>query len=135
MYHVRVTTSLLADAATICDGKFYIHGGGWNSISSASLPVTYPSFALALVINLKITELTGDPLEVILVDDEGSRILKVTGHLESGGAEKFPDKDSVDTPLALTFPGVVFQRTGVYTFKVFVAEKHIHSLDFSVLTP
>lgn len=132
MYHVRVTTSLLADAAIVAEGKLYIHGGGWDTISGASLPVAYPSFALVLVINLKATELTGDPLEIILVDDEGNSILKVTGHIEGGGAEKFPHKESVDTSLAVPFSGLVFHRAGVHTFKVLVAGNHIHSHNFWV---
>jgi hypothetical protein len=132
---VRVTTSLLADAATVAEGKLYIHGGGWDSINGASLPLSYPSFALVLVMDLKVTELTGDAFEIVLVDDQDSRILTVTGHLDTDGPDKFPRNESVSTPLAVTFPGVVFQRTGVYAFKVFVAGKHVHSLNFSVLTP
>lgn len=125
---------MLADAATVAEGKLYIHGGGWDSISNPSLPVTYPAFAFVLVMDLEVTELTGDELLIELVDDEGSRILNVTGHLETDGPERFPNRTSISMPLTLTFPHVTFARAGVYTFKVHVARKHIHSLKFSVQT-
>ncbi len=135
MYHVRVTTSLLADAATVADGKLYVHGGGWDAINAAALPLTYPSFALALVLDLSVPELTGDKVEIVLVDGEDNRILSVTGHLESGGPERYPNKASVNLPLALPFSNVPFARPGIYTFKVSVAGEQIHSLDFLVQTP
>lgn len=135
MYHMKVTTSLLADAATVAEGKLYVLGGGWDSISSASLPVTFSSFALALVLEMKVNELIGDEVEVVLVDDENSQILRLTGHLEEEGAERYPDRKSINLPLALTFPQVNFVRAGLYTFTIYVAGEAIHSHPFLVNAP
>jgi hypothetical protein len=132
---VKVTTSLLADAAIIADGKLYVHGGGWDSISGASLPLTYPSFALVLVMELDVTELTGAQLLITLVDDVDTQMLSVTGHLETDGVKKFPNRKSINMPLAVTFPGVIFTRAGNHAFKVVVDGGEIHSLNFTVIVP
>jgi hypothetical protein len=135
MYHVRVTTSLLADAATVCDGKLYVHGAGWDVINGPGLPVMYPAFAVVLVIEMDVSELTGDDVQVVLVDDEASQLVTMTGHLETADPARYAPRTSIKLPLALPFQGLTFARTGNYAFKVSVGGTEIHSLDFSVHTP
>lgn len=132
MYHVKVTTSLLAEAATVCEGKLYVHAGGWDVLNTPIMPVTFPQIALVLVIETAAEEVTGEDLEVRLVDSDDAAVMGVTGRLVIPDlSERSPDT-IIRIPLVVPFHGVTFSHAGAYLFKVSLAGSLIESASLAV---
>lgn len=137
MYHVRVTTSLLADAATVCDGKLYVHGGGWDQLASPSLPFTQSAMAVVLVVEMEQSELETQPhgFAGTLVHDDGEPLgVSVTGRIVAGDLSGHVSGSPVRLPMAISFQGVLFPRAGTYRFQALVDDAVIHSIEFAVRT-
>lgn len=132
MYHVQVTTSLLAEAATVSEGKLYIHAGGWDVLNVPSFPATFPQFALVLVIEMSIDEMTGDELEIRLIDNEEAIAVGVTGRLLIPGLDERSPASVIRVPLVVPFHAVTFTRPGIYLFKVSLAGIEIDSISLTV---
>lgn len=131
---MRVTTSLLADAATVAEGKLYIHGAGWDTIRSPAVPTTQPSMALVLVLELDLSETDPRDLEIMLVDADGTSLgVGVKGHLEIGDPSKLTRGLPIRQPIAVTFPAVTFQRAGKYRFVLSIDGDEVHSVELWVL--
>lgn len=131
MYHVRVTTSLLADAAAVADGKLYIHGAGWDTINSSAMPVTHPGFALVLV--LEVDPSQQDHIEVKLVDKAGTVLMSVQGQVGAADSAKVAPGGMANLPLALNFPPLSFPEPGTYRFILLVNDAEVHSVKLSVI--
>jgi hypothetical protein len=133
MYHVRVTTSLLADAATHCGVKLYIHGAAWDTINTPMLPATVPGMALVLVLELDPSEIEPKDLEVVLVDEDGEpQGVSVVGRIGIQDLSKLVVNMPIRQPLALSFPAVTFQRAGKHRFILKVNGEEIHSTELLV---
>ena len=135
---MRFTTSLLADAATLANGKLYVLGGAWDGITATIFPMVQPSIAVVLVIEFDPDEVNPaefnlHDFEIRLVDEEDIPV----GPATTG---RFELRDSFDAvpgvpirqPIAITFASVQFQRAGKYRFAVLVNGTEVHSLSFSV---
>jgi hypothetical protein len=62
---MRLAFAMLADAATVAEGKIYVHGGGWNRLTVDAVPAVQPSFAFVFVLELGVDE-SHDPLPLTL---------------------------------------------------------------------
>lgn len=128
---------MLADAATLADGKLYIQGGGWNSILTPQIPATHPALALVLVFKLDWHEANED-LEIIieLVDEDG-KPAGLHGEMRLRVAPTPFTKKG--TPLsqstAQMFYGLQFEKYGAYEFRVVHVDQVIASLPLSVIPP
>lgn len=135
---MRFTTSLLADAASQADGKLYILGAGWDTITASVFPTVQPSIAVILVIEFDPEEV--DPsefdlhdFEINLVDEEGMRLSpSAKGLFELKDPQKLAPGVPIRQPLAVTFVNVSLPRAGGYKFAVLVNGAQVHSLDFFV---
>lgn len=133
MYHVKVTTSLLADAATVAEGKLYIHGAGWDTINSPAVPMTHPGIALVLMFELDPSERDPHDVQITLVDDDGIPLAaKATGRIGIQDASKVVPGMPIRIPVALTFPVVTFPRAGKYRFVVAVNGSETHSVELFI---
>ena len=56
---MRLAFAMLAEAATVADGKLYVHGGGWSRLVVDAVPTTHPSFSLVFVLELDGAEALG----------------------------------------------------------------------------
>jgi hypothetical protein len=130
-----LTTAMLADAAVVESGKFYIHGGGWDSISVESLPATHPTLALALILRIEYAEALQDiPFSVELLDEDnvplGPRLEAMinVGHPPGSrpGAPTF-------MPLQWTLNMVTLPRAGGYRFRISTGENQLGSVPFRVI--
>jgi hypothetical protein len=131
---VRLTSALLADAATLCDGKLYLHGAGWDVINTPGVPVTHPALALALIIEMQATELAeGAALEVRLVAPDGQPAgVNATGRLSTPHPAQVASSSRLSVPAALNFPAVTFTRAGEYRFVISVGGTELDELKFTV---
>lgn len=108
---------VLADAAAAENGKHYIHGGGWDTIQSASFPAQHPVLAIAVRFRIPWAD-TNQPraITVDVIDDDGNSILPAphTVEMNVGRPPTIPAGEDQVVPLAFNFVGVRFERPGHY---------------------
>lgn len=110
---------MLADAATVADGKLYIHGGQWDRIQAQTFPATHPSLAVALIIRVEYTDaLKEHEISVHLEIDGEPTGPRAEGGFQTGHAPQTAPGAASFVPLALTFPGVQFTGPGRYEWVV-----------------
>ena len=111
---------MLADAATVADGKLYVHGGGWSYLIVDEVPTEYPSFSLVFVLEMNGSETPGRiPLDLEVVSGD-SPVAGVRGWLEvpgdGGGA------GGAGTPALVTnhvtFTNVRLSELGAYAVRI-----------------
>jgi len=111
---------MLADAATVADGKLYVHGGSWNTILTPKMPMVHPSLALALVLKVSWHEANEDlPVTFELVTEDG----QPAGFHVDLNLRVSPtpfNKKGTDLYQASTFTvnSLTFESYGSYSFRV-----------------
>lgn len=132
---VEVTTAMLADAATVENGKLYVHGGAWSVINARDFPVTHPSMALALVFRVEYTEALEDHPIVIELLDEDDRPVgpRIDGIIHVGHPPRMRPGTPSFVPQAIRFNSLRFERDGGYRFRVAVHDEEVASVPFRVV--
>lgn len=134
---MQVTTAMLADAATVADGKLYIHGGGWNSIISPQIPTTHPTLALVLIFKLEWQEANED-LELVLelVTEDGKEAgLRGDMHLRVAPTPVTKKGAELYQSTAYMFHGLRFDHYGGYRFQVSHGDRVLASVPLTVHPP
>lgn len=125
---------MVADAAVKVEGKLYINGGGWNTIFTSHVPTTHPALALVLIFRVSWHEINEDiPILIELIDEDGQPLpLRGEGSLRVG-APPFVKKgvDLYDS-YARMFYGLVFEKLGLYRFRVSSKDKELASVPIHV---
>jgi hypothetical protein len=132
---MELTTALLADAASVDNGKLYVHGGAWTVINAADLPVTHPSIALALVFRVEYTEaLENHQVAVELLDEDDQPLgPRVEGTIQVGHPPGTRPGTPASVPQALRFNLITFQREGGYRFRVLTDGRELASIPFRLV--
>jgi hypothetical protein len=122
MYHVNLTTCMLADAARVGtdDGKLYIHGGRWDRLFAVATPITHPTMAIALVLELSWSEaFKNHVLDVALHDQDGKALgPRAVANVRVGLAADMVEGEPVTVPMAVTQQMVQFPTYGRYEWKI-----------------
>ena len=136
MYHMQITTALLADAAQVANGKLFIHGGGWDVIHAVGFPTTQPTMALALVFRVEYSEALVDiPIRIELLDeDEREAGPSVDAKLNVGHPAGMKAGAPMFVPQALTLNMTPFAKPGEYRFKISSAQQELASVPFRLTT-
>lgn len=131
---MEVTTSMLADAARVENGKLYIHGGGWDQIMSPDFPTTHSALAVALVFRIEYNEALEDiPVAVVLEDEDGDPLgPRMEGTINSGHPPGTSRGAPTFHPIAITLNGLQFDSPGRYQFRVSSASGSLATIPFSV---
>jgi len=134
---MQVTTAMLADAATVAEGKLYVHGGGWDVINTRTVPSTHPMLSLVFVIEFEWSETHVDRTLRVSLHDEDDQPLDVgaMGTLNVGHPPGAVHGAPILQPFALAFPTITFRRAGRYYFRVAVDETELARVRFGVRTP
>jgi hypothetical protein len=112
---------LLCDAATVADGKLYIHGAGWSILRQPNLPTP-----MALAIKLSIPwDQTNEQHKITarLVTDDGDAVdlgtgpVMAEGELEVGRPPGLKRGTAIDAPLSLAF-GPLALDSGGYVWEL-----------------
>jgi hypothetical protein len=132
MYHMQVTTALLADAAQVANGKLYIHGAGWDTIHAAAFPTTHPTFALALVFRVEYSEaLVNIPIRIALVDDdENDAGIQADVTLNVGHPAGMTAGTPMFIPQAMTVNMMQFVKPGQFRFRISSGGTELASIPF-----
>jgi hypothetical protein len=126
---------MLADAASVFNGKFYIHGGGWDSLVMGQFPAAHPSMALAVLLSADDGEAPGQgEFRVQLVDDDGNDLgVGAAAAIGIGQSPLHRPGQRTSVPIAVPFSGLRFERPGTYEFRVFWNGTQLNpSVTFSV---
>lgn len=136
MYHMKVTTAMIADAARVEGGKLFVHGGGWDRINVVGLPALHPTLALALIFEVGYDEALTDHELMIQLLDEDDRPLGpgISGTINVGHPPRSKRGAPTHVPQAITIQLIQFERAGRYRFKVTVGEQELASVPFEVAT-
>lgn len=130
---------ILADAAVTADGKHYIHGAGWDTIYTASLPTTHPLLAIAVLLRVPWNE-TNEPhlLELNLQDADGTSILPdppgpLRGPITVGRPPHAAQGEDQVIPLVFNLVNVSFVRAGTYACVMSIAGTEVRRFPFRVV--
>jgi hypothetical protein len=110
---------ILADAVAVADGKHYIHGAGWDTITAGSFPLNH---RFAVAIRLRVPwEDTNMPcqIELDILDADGKSILPdppgpVRGTINVGRPPHIAPGDEQSIQLAFQLGGVPIPKAGSY---------------------
>ncbi len=129
-----VTTAMLADAARVEGGKLYVHGGGWDRISTTSFPTTHSTLALALVFRIEYDEALNDiPITIVLETEDGEQMgPEIEGMINAGHAPGTDRGAPAFHPLAITLNGLQFESAGRYRFRVTSTDMELATVPFYV---
>lgn len=119
---MRVAYALLANAAEFSsDGKLYVLGGDFDTITFPSFPTSYPSIAMALKLELSEAEVNDrHELSITLESDDGISILPPTeGEFALRGEIKRSGR-AIVAGTAFNFYNIPFAREGEYTWHIFI---------------
>ena len=129
---MEIDLALLADAATIDgSGKLNILGV-FDRVSAASFPAQHGRMALVLRFVAGLPEAGPHEVGMRLTDPDGVGVLRLDGEMQlapgplsAGGGVKVPH--------VLNLDGIVFTRSGHYTFDVSVDAAHHVSIPLNVI--
>jgi hypothetical protein len=118
---MKILSAMLADAASVFNGKFYIHGGGWDSLVVRQFPALHPSMALAVLLSADGSEAPGQgEFRVQLVDEDGHDLgIGAAAAVGIGLNPLHRPGQQTSVPIAVPFIGTRFEKPGAYEFRVF----------------
>lgn len=130
--------ALLADSATISEGKTYVLGGGVSILWRADYPAVL-GVSLVAQFGFHRTEVgTDHELSIQVIDADGNPVVpEIQGQMHLGEpAEGSPPNVPLVAPLVLPFPPMpVLQRPGAYSVEILIDGRHLKSLPFAVAHP
>jgi hypothetical protein len=114
MYHMKVTTMMLADAARAVEQKLYVFGGGWDRIWTQAFPTTHPSLALALVFQVEYSEALIDHQVDVTLEKDGEVIIRGQIDFHTGHAPRSTRGAPTFVPYTITYNMLQFDEPGRY---------------------
>jgi len=134
VYHVKLTTGMLADGARQgVDGKLYIFGGQWDQLFVGSLPTTQ-KLAFALVIKVEYSEALADHRLVIELQDEDRNDLgaNISAGFRPGHPPMTDVGSAISVPLAIEPPPVPINQHGRLVWRISIDGTEVGELPMVV---
>jgi hypothetical protein len=125
---------MLADAATLAEGKLYIQGGGWTSIIAPQMPAVHPALAIVLVFRLDWHEGNEDLVfDIELVDEDGKPAgMRGEMHLRVAPTPGATKGTYLYSSIAQSFYGLRFNSYGTYQFKLTHKDQLLASVPLTI---
>lgn len=128
---MRLEYAFLADAAqyTPADGRLWVLGGDFDTLTANDFPVTNPSLTLIVKVLVQPTECGREHhLRVEFINSNGVRM---QSKIEAGFVPQpnvlFPDRE-VGIGIALNLQSLIFPVAGDYAFHIFVDDLELRAL-------
>ena len=142
-------TAFLADSVTVADGKLYVQGAGWNSISASTFPAHHDRIGVGVLIHVPYAATNQmHTLEVGLQDFDNhplpigdvppseaapeGKLYKLGGQFNVGRPPMLPVGDEQIVPIALNINGMRFDTPGPYSVVVSIDGAEMRRLAFRV---
>ncbi len=130
---MEIDLALLADAATLdATGKLSILGV-FDRITAVQFPVQHGRIALVLRFTAGTSEIGTHDMEIRLSDPDGAELLKLNGEMRLGAGPS--GLGPIRLPHILNLDGLVFARSGQYSFDIKVDGEHQRSISLFVEGP
>jgi hypothetical protein len=128
----KLDFAFLADAAEAQPGKkFYVLGGGVDSIGARQFPVVHPYLSLVLRLLVHPTEVGRDhSLEIRLMDSDGGELARVDGNFNASGPGQ-PGRE-IALPLVMNMVSTRFESPGDYSVEILIDNQHAKSLPLRI---
>lgn len=128
----KLDFAFLADAAEAEPGrKFYVLGGGVDSINAPSFPVTHPHLSLVIRLLVHPAEAGRDhELEIRMMDTDGRSLANVQGTFSATGGGPIGREAPVN--MVFNMVNTRFERAGDYSFEILINNEHKKSLPLRV---
>jgi hypothetical protein len=132
---MEISSAMLADAASVADGKLYINGGGWNAIFAQQVPVVHPALTLVVVFKFAWNDANEDFTLALDLVDEDDQPTSVSGMIQMRSAPAPFAKKAADfySPYVQPFYQLSFERAGNYRFRIRNGEKELVSVPLGVV--
>jgi hypothetical protein len=136
---IQVDYFVLADAVAAVGGKHYIHGGGWDTLSTAAFPTVHPAMGAAVRLRVPWHD-TNRPIEIELdvLDADGRSILPAPpgaprGTLNVGRPPELPLGDDQVLQLAFPLANLRFEEAGRYMVSFRLGGEEVARAPFRVV--
>jgi uncharacterized protein DUF6941 len=125
--------AFLADAAEAEPGrKFYVMGGGVDSIGAPAYPVVHPHLALVLRLLVHPAEANRNHvLEIRLMEPDGRELSKVEGSFSASDEGVSPGRE-IPMNMVLNFWSTRFEQPGEYGIEIMINNQHMKSLPLTL---
>lgn len=143
--------AILCDTATTAEGKLYMHGGGWNSMTATTFPCTHPRIGIGAVLDIPYTFTNAvHRLEISIQDQDGTLLelgrkagadgeIEVLHRMEAvfniGRPPLVQAGDSQTIALAINLDQIRFDAPGAYAVTFLIDGKEADRLRFRVNAP
>ena len=117
---MQVDYFVLADAVAAVAGKHYIHGGGWDTLTTNNFPTVHPAMAAAVRLRVPWNDTNRTvAIEVDVLDADGRSILITPpgpprGTVRVGRPSALPEGDDQVLQLAFPLNNIRFEAAGRY---------------------
>ncbi|MGI8333497.1 DUF6941 family protein [Actinomadura scrupuli] len=141
---------ILCDSAATADGKLFLQGGGWNSISAPTFPFVQSRIGLGIIVGIPYTATNENhSFELRLLHEDGEplslapagapealkeQMTQLTGKFNMGRPPTLQPGDAQPMPLAMNFDQVLFPAPGKYTFELSIDGSERGNYAFRVLS-
>lgn len=130
-------TILLADYASVHDGKLFVHGGGITRLDAHELPLVLPT--LAVVARIRIdddAELDVPHRYSLKITGPNDELVVPESYLDSvaeGEREELPPGEDRYVQLVIAMGGLVFRSAGPHRVQLSVDESPLVGCSFAVV--
>ena len=129
---MRLSTALLADAATVREGLLHVLGGGVTTMGRSSFPAPM-DVALALVMHVHPTELGSQhTLRVQVQGADGQFVASADAQWGPLSVAGDPPLHEIGQPVVLDLRNVPLPASGDYSVELLIDNIHQGSLRFTV---
>lgn len=141
-------TAFLADSVVVADGKLFVQGAGWTTISASSFPVHHDRIGIGVLIHVpysatnqmhalevEMQDFDNQPVSIGDAPPEVSpdgRLYKLGGQFNVGRPPLLPVGDEQIVPIALNVNGMRFEVPGMYSVVISIDGTEMRRLPFRV---
>jgi hypothetical protein len=111
--------------------KFYVLGGGFDSIGAPAFPAIHPHVSIVARILVHPAEADrSHTLEIKMMDADGGALANIEGQFAASAAPQ-PGRE-IAVPLVINIANVQFQQPGDYSIEILINNQHMKSLPLHV---
>jgi hypothetical protein len=136
---IQVDYFILADAVAAVGGKHYIHGGGWDTLTTNGFPSVHPMMGAAVRLRVPWHD-TNLPIQFALdvLDADGRSILPIppgppSGTFNVGRPPELPMGDDQVFQLAFPLNNLRFDQPGRYVVSFRLSGEEVARAPFRVI--
>ncbi len=130
---MQIDYLILADWAEVINGKIYVQGGGWTTITAREPVPVSRTIAIAVSPRVEWHE-TNTPHDLVIriLREEGqAELARIDARFEVGRSAGLPQGSSQPHPMAVNLP-LTFERAGEYEVRASIDGEEVTTLSFRI---